>query len=154
VRRPALSTLAAAAAVALALLAGGCGGDGASKEDFQLDMVAARDRVDDSLEQVTHASSVEDLFARMRIAAAEIRSAASDVAEADAPEGLDDEERALAKTLLDFSAEITSTVDTLEALEGAAAETRGLDFRGWTNTNARLAALRKAGIQVPPLERH
>jgi hypothetical protein len=152
-RRFDLRTFAVAATLALALLAGGCGG-GASKEEFQADMVAARDRVDDALEQVTHASSVEDLFARMRIAAAEIRSAATDVAEADAPDGLDDEERELATTLRDFSAEITSTVNTLEELEGAAAETRGLDFRGWTETQTRLAALRKAGIQVPALERH
>jgi len=151
--RPGLPTLAVAATLALALLAGGCGG-GASKEEFQADMVAARDRVDDALEQVTHASSVEDLFARLRIAAAEVRSAATDVAEADAPDGLGDEERALANTLREFSAEITSTVDTLEELEGAAAETRGLDFAGWTKTQARLAALRKAGIQVPALERH
>ena len=142
-----------AAVLAVALLAGGCGGS-ASKEDFQTDIVAARDRVDDALEQVTHASSVDDLFARLRIAAAEVRSAATDVAEADAPDGLDDEERALATTLRDFSAEITSTVDTLEELEGAAAETRGLDFAGWTKTQARLADLRKAGIQVPALERH
>jgi hypothetical protein len=146
-------TVALSAVLALALVAGGCGG-GASKEEFQADMVAARDRVDDALEQVTHASSVEDLFARMRIAAAEIRSAATDVAEADAPDGLGDEERALANTLREFSAEITSTVDTLEELEGAAAETRGLDFAGWTETQTRLAALRKAGIQVPALERH
>lgn len=151
--RPGPLTLAVTAALALALLAGGCGG-GASKEQFQADMVAARDRVDDALEQVTHASSVEDLFARLRIAAAEVRSAATDVGEAEAPDGLGDEKRALASTLREFSAEITSTVDTLEELEGAAAETRGFDFAGWTETQTRLAALRKAGIQVPALERH
>ena len=43
---------------------------------------------------------------------------------------------------------------TLETLEGAAAETQGLDFVGWNKVQARLAALRKAGIQVPALERH
>jgi len=152
-RRLDLRTLAASAALAVALLAGGCGGS-ASREDFEADMVAARDRVDEALEQVTNASSVEDLFARLRIAAAEVRSAATDVSEADAPDGLADEERALANTLLAFSEEIRSTVDTLEELEGAAAETRGLDFNGWTETQTRLAALRKAGIQVPALERH
>ena len=152
-RRLGFPTLALSAAIGFALLAGACGG-GASKEEFQTDMVAARDRVDDALEQVTHASSVDDLFARLRIAAAEVRSAATDVAEADAPDGLGDEKRALANTLREFSAEITSTVDTLQELEGAAAETRGLDFAGWTETQTRLAALRKAGIQVPALERH
>jgi hypothetical protein len=147
-----LRILAAAAALALALLAG-CGG-GASKEEFQADMVEARDRVDDALEQVTHAGSVDDLFARLRIAGAEVRSASTDVSEADAPDGLGDEKRELAVTLREFSDEIISTVNTLEQLEGAAAETRGLDFAGWTETQTRLAALRKAGIQVRPLERH
>lgn len=151
--RVTLRRLAALAVLAVTLLAAGCGG-GASKEEFQVDMIAARDRVDDGLAQVTNASSVEDLFARLRIAAAEVRSAATDVAEADAPDGLADEERALANTLRAFSEEIVSTVDTLEELEGAAAETRGLDFAGWTKTQARLAALRKAGINVPPLEKH
>jgi hypothetical protein len=148
-RRP-----AALAALVLGLLAGGCGGDGASKEEFQADMVAARDRVDEGLAQVTNASSVDDLLARLRIAAAEVRSASEDVSGADAPDGLDDEERAFATTLRAFSEEIASTVTTLEELEGAAAETRGLDFEGWNAVQARLAALRRAGIQVPALERH
>ena len=143
---------AAVAAVTLALLAG-CGGS-ASKEEFQADMVAARDRVDEGLAQVTNASSIEDLLARLRIAAAEVRSAAQDVSEADAPDGLDDEERAFATTLRAFAEEIVATVTTLETLEGAAAETRGLDFDGWNKVQARLASLRKAGIQVPALERH
>ncbi len=117
-------------------------------------MVTARDRVDEGLEQVTHATSVDDLLARLRIAAAEVRSAAQDVSEADAPEGLDDEERAFANTLRVFSDEIVATVTTLEELEGAAAETQGLDFEGWDKVQARLAALRKAGIQVRALERH
>jgi F0F1-type ATP synthase membrane subunit b/b' len=117
-------------------------------------MVAVRDRVDEALQQVTNASSVDDLLARLRIAAAEVRSAATDAAEADAPDDLQDEERALANTLQAFSQEIVSTVDTLEELQGAAVETRGLDFNGWIATQKRLVELRKAGIQVPNLERH
>ena len=136
----------------VALLAG-CGGE-PSKEEFEADMVAARDRVDEALEQVTNATSVDDLLARLRIAAAEVRSAATDVSEAEAPEDLQDEERALATTLLEFSSEITATVQTLEELEGAAAETKGLDFDGWVETQKRLEALRKAGVRVPKLERH
>lgn len=147
--RRALVLLGSLAALALA----GCGGE-ASKEEFESDMVAARDRVDDALEQVTNATSIDDLLARLRIAAAEVRSAATDVSEADAPDDLKDEERALAATLLEFSSEINATVQTLEELEGAAAETRGLDFDGWVETQKRLEALRKAGVRVPNLERH
>jgi hypothetical protein len=145
-----LATLAVAALVLLA----GCGGGGASKEDFQTDMVAARDRVDSGLEQVTNASSVEDLLARLRIAAAEVRSAAQDVNESDAPDGLGDDKRLFETTLRTFAEEIVSTVTTLETLEGAAAETRGLDFDGWNAVQKRLAAFRQQGIRVPALERH
>ncbi|MHB1242495.1 MAG: hypothetical protein ACYC1P_03705, partial [Gaiellaceae bacterium] len=141
------------ASLPLALFAAGCGGD-ASEEEFQVDIVEARDRVDDALEQVTNATSAPDLLARLRIAAAEVRSASTDVAEADAPDDLQDEERALATTLRAFADEIAATVTTLESLEGAAEETRGLDFDGWVETQKRLAELRKAGIQVPNLERH
>lgn len=143
----------ALAALPLALFAAGCGGD-ASKEEFQVEIVAARDRVDDALEQVTNATSAPDLIARLRIAAAEVRSAATDVAEAEAPDDLQDEERALVTTLRAFADEIVSTVTALEELEGAAEETRGLDFDGWVETQKRLEEMRKAGIQVPNLERH
>jgi uncharacterized membrane protein YdfJ with MMPL/SSD domain len=152
-RRRQLQPLAALVAAAVALL-GGCGGGGASKEDFQAEMVAARDRVDSGLEQVTNATSVEDLLARLRIAAAEVRSAAQDVNEADAPDGLSDEKNRFETTLRTFSDEIVSTVTTLETLEGAASSTQGLDFQGWTDVQKRLAELRRQGIRVPPLERH
>jgi hypothetical protein len=149
-----LRRLAAAGVATFALLAAGCGGEDATNEDFQVDVVAARDRVDDGLEQVTNASSVEDLLARLRIAAAEVRGAADDVDEADAPDDLGDEKQRLANTLRSFSEEIASTVNTLSELEGAAAETQGLDFDGWIQTQKRLAELRAAGIEVPDLERH
>lgn len=141
------------AALAAVVLLAGCGGE-ASREDFQVEIVAARDRVDDALEQVTNATSAPDLIARLRIAATEVRSAAEDVSEADAPDDLQDEERALANTLQAFAEELAATAVTLEELEGAAQEARGFDFEGWTATQKRLAELRRAGIQVPDLERH
>ena len=148
-----LLALATLLAAAVALLAG-CGGSGASKEDFQAEMVSARDRVDSGLEQVTNATSVEDLLARLRIAAAEVRSAAQDVNDAEAPDGLGDEKNHFETTLRTFSDEIVATVTTLESLEGAAAETQGLDFKGWNDVQKRLIELREQGIKVPPLERH
>lgn len=141
------------ASLGAVVLLAGCGGE-ASREDFQVEIVAARDRVDDALEQVTNATSAPDLIARLRIAATEVRSAADDVAEADAPDDLQDEERALANTLQAFAEELAATAVTLEELEGAAQEARGFDFDGWTETQKRLEELRRAGVQVPDLERH
>ena len=85
-------------ALAAALLAG-CGG-GASKEDFEQDVVAARNDADAGLKQVVQATSVDDLLARMKIAAVEVRRAASDVRQADAPGDLEDERDQIADDLL------------------------------------------------------
>lgn len=146
--RPSALPVLATLIVALA----GCGG--ASREEFQADVVAARNDADAGLEQVARASSVEDLLARMQAAAVEVRKAASAVRAADAPGGLEDERDALADDLLALSDEIIGTVETLEAFPEQAEATRGLSFEQWNAVQASLAALRREGVQVPPLERH
>lgn len=138
-------------ALSVFLLAG-CGGG--SKEDFQRDMVAARNRTDAALAQVTGAKSIDDLLKRMRIAATEIRAAATDVHDADAPDGLADEEEGLEKALHALSDEIVSTVNTFMEAPEAIASARGFNFQAWNTVQARLRDLRRAGIQVPPLEIH
>ena len=143
-------TALALAFLSLTLLAG-CGG---SEEDFERDMVAARDRTDAALTQVTRAQSVDDLLERLRIAAAEIRGAATDAREADAPDGLGDEEQALEEALRALSDEIFQTVNTFTDAPEAIAMARGFDFQAWYLVQDRLADLRRAGVEVPPLERH
>ena len=133
------------------LLLAGCGGG--SKEDFQSDMVAARDRTDAALTQIVRAKSLDDLLKRMRIAATEIRAASTDVRESDAPEGLADEADGLQEALHQLSDDIVGTVDTFSQNQEAIAFASGLSFESWDTVQARLAALRKAGIEVPPLER-
>lgn len=133
----------------MALLAG-CGG---SEADFQADVVAARDRTQAALTQVTRAQSAEDLIARLRIAAADVRRAATDVREADAPGELADEEQALEDALRALSDEIVATVNTFSESPELIATTRGFDFQAWYLVQDRLADLRRAGIEVPPLER-
>ena len=137
-------------ALSLVLLAG-CGGG--SKEDFQGDMIAARDRTDAALTQVVRAKSLDDLLKRLRIAATEIRAAATDVQEADAPDGLADEADGLQEALHQLSDDIVGTVDTFEENQEAISLASGLSFEAWDTVQARLADLRKAGINTPPLER-
>ena len=139
-------------ALAVALLAG-CGG-GASKEDFEQDVVAARNDADAGLKQVVQATSVDDLLARMKIAAVEVRRAASDVRQADAPGELEDERDQLADDLLALSDEIIRTVETLEAFPDQAQATRALNFEQWVTVQSSLAALRREGVDVPALGRH
>jgi Tfp pilus assembly protein PilP len=137
-------------ALSVVLLAG-CGGG--SKEDFQSDMVAARNRTDAALTQIVRAKSIDDLLKRMRIAATEIRAASTDVQESDAPENLADEADGLQEALHGLSDDIVGTVDTFSENQEAISFAAGLSFESWDTVQARLADLRKAGIDVPPLER-
>ena len=149
-----LRSLIVASALLTALLLGGCAGGEATKEDFRSDVLTARNDTDAGLAQIVNASSVEDLLARMRIAASEVRGAAADVRDADAPEELQDARDALADRLLALSDEIVKTVETLEVFPDQAANTSALNFEQWNAVQAELAKLRKLGVQVPPLGRH
>jgi hypothetical protein len=147
--------LLAAFPVLLAVIAlAACGGDGASKEEFAEDVIAARNDTDAGLSQIVEADSFEDLLERMKAAAVEIRGAARDVREASAPGDLEDERDLLAERLLALSDEIISTVETFEAIPDQAQATRALNFEQWDNVQASLASLRSEGIDVPALGRH
>ena len=129
----------------------GCGGG--SEEDFERDVVAARDRTDAALQQVARAKSLDDLLKRMRIAATEIRAAATDVQEADAPEGLAEEEEGLEEALRALSDEIVGVVDTVGQNLEPIALAGGFNFDAWDAVQERLGDLRREGIEVRPLER-
>ena len=149
-----LRPLAIASVLLVLILAAGCGGSGATKEDFRQDVLAARNDTDAGLAQIVLATSAEDLLARMRIAAVEVRGASTDVREAGAPKDLQDERDALADRLLALSDEIVGTVETLEAFPDQAASTSALNFEQWNAVQRELVKLRKAGVNVPPLEPH
>ena len=144
--------VSAVLAVACTLLLAACGG-GASKDAFAQDVISARNDADAGLAQIVNATSWEDLLARMKVAAVELRGAASDVRTADAPSDLKDERDLLAERLLALSDEIISTVETFESFPQAQA-TSALNFEQWNSVQASLASLRREGIKVPALERH
>jgi hypothetical protein len=137
----------------LALLAG-CGGGGASKEDFQQDVVDARDRVDAGLAQVTEAGDFDELLSRLEIAADESSKAASDLGEADAPSELQEDKRELQDAMRALAEEILGTVEAFDSLGPTAPITRGINFAAWNTVQTELADLRQAGIAVEPLGRH
>jgi hypothetical protein len=141
-------------ALLAALLFAGCGGSDASKEEFAGAMVSARNDADAGLAQIVEASSWDDLMARMKVAAVEVRRAAGDVRKADAPSGLEDERDLLADRLIALSDEIISTVETFEAFPDQAQATRALNFEQWNSVQASLASLRREGVKVRALERH
>lgn len=143
-----------ASVLAMLALAAGCGGSDVSKADFRQDVLAARNHTDAGLAQIVQAMSVEDLLARMRIAAVEVRGASTDLREADAPKELKDERDALADRLLALSDEIVSTVETLQSFPDQAASTSALNFEQWNAVQRELAKLRAQGVNVPALEPH
>jgi hypothetical protein len=149
-----LRPLAIASVLLVLILAAGCGGSGATKEDFRQDVLAARNDTDAGLAQIVLATSAEDLLSRMRIAAVEVRGASTDVREAGAPKDLQDERDALADRLLALSDEIVGTVETLEAFPDQAASTSALNFEQWNSVQRELFKLRQQGVRVPPLEPH
>ena len=149
-----LRPLVIASLLLILVLTAGCGGSGATKEDFRRDVLAARNDTDAGLAQIVQARSAEDLLARMRIAAVEVRGASTDVREAGAPKELQDERDALADRLLALSDEIVGTVETLQAFPDQAASTRALNFEQWNAVQRELMKLRRLGVNVPPLEPH
>lgn len=149
-----LRPLALASTILVLLLAAGCGGSSATKADFRQDVLSARNKADSGLEQIVNATSAEDLLARMRIGAVEVRGAATDVREAGAPKELEDERERLADRLVALSDEIAATVATLESFPDQAKNTGALNFVQWDAVQAELKSLRKQGVNVPPLERH
>jgi hypothetical protein len=142
-----------AIAPVLVVLLAGCGGT-ATKEEFREGVLAARNQTDAGLAQIVQATSVDDLLARMRIAASEVRGASTDVGEADAPEELVAAREALAARLLALSDEIVRTVETLELFPDQAALTSALNFEQWNAVQAELRKLGTLGVKVPPLGRH
>jgi len=140
-------------ALSCVLLVAACGGSGASKDAFAQDVISARNDADAGLAQIVNANSWDDLLARLKVAAVEVRGASSDVRTADAPGDLKDERDLLAQRLLALSDEIISTVETFESFPQAQA-TQALNFEQWNRVQASLASLRRDGIDVPALERH
>ena len=85
----------------------------------------------------------------MRIAATEIRGAATDVQDADAPDGLADEAEGLEEALRTLSDELVATRRHVRGRTRRRSRWRaGLSFEAWNTVQDRLADMREQGIAV------
>lgn len=153
--RPLISLILALAAVTILA---GCGGSGSvSQDDFERDVVAARDQVDGALAHITdNPSGKEELLARMDDAAAEIDRAAEALDRREAPEGLDDERNELVKAFRQLAVDLSQTAEQIRQpdFSGLLEGTQGLSFQSWVDANKALTELREQGFDVQPLGRH
>jgi hypothetical protein len=148
----ALATVLAAGALA------GCGGSGtASEEDYAEAVVAARDRVDFALAQITAGTGTfEELVKRMEDAADLIDEAADDLDGAGAAQGFEDETATLVTALHQLAAGLAGTAHDASqpGMEGLLTGTNALQFPGWTKANRVLASLDEQGVSVEPIGSH
>jgi len=145
-------------ALAAVTILAGCGGSGSvSQDDFERDVVAARDQVDGALAHITdNPSGKEELLDRMDEAAAQIDRAAEELDGREAPEGLDDERTRLVKAFRQLAVDLSETAAQIRQpdFSGLLEGTQGLSFQSWVDANEVLRELREQGIDVRPLGRH
>jgi hypothetical protein len=151
---------AVAATVAIVVVVAGMalGGDDspATKAEYQVAVVSARDRTDYVFGRFSKAQSAEELLERMDEAAAAINDAATELDEQPVPEGFEDETDQLVAHMKSFSVDIQGTADQarVPGFEEVLFAPGGLSFPGWDKMNQSFADLREQGIAVPALARH
>ena len=151
-----LGLLAMCAALAVVLVATGCGGgdDVATQAELQEVVVSGRDRVDFALARIPKAKSLDEYVNRMDEAAVVIDDAASRLEEITPPPEFEPEATKLEKALRQLAVDYDGAADqirlTPEILGGAA----GLSFDSWDRANLALAGLAGKGLEVSVLQPH
>jgi hypothetical protein len=141
-------------ALAAAALLAGCAGDD-NKEQFEREVVSARDTTDSSFAYIKRPESTEDLIRRLRTSGERIQRASGSLAETDAPGDLADERTRLVVAMRAMSKEMTGAANSIELVHGSES-TSGLPvetlvFDTWDGVQNVLTELREAGIDVQPL---
>ena len=142
---------------AVTIAAGCAGGGSVSQEDFQRDVVTARDDVDAALAHITDApSGKEELLERMESSAAEIDATAEALEREEAPDEFQDEQDRLVKGMRQLAVDLSQTAAQIRqpGFEGLLEGTQGLSFQSWVDVNEALGDLREQGLDVDPLGRH
>lgn len=144
---------AAIIALATTMLAAGCGGGGGDMEAFEQEVVAARDTVDSSFAYIKRPDSTEDLVRRLRTSRDRVQRASAAVADADAPDDLEDESRRLALGLRQMSQEMEAVANSIELVQSGDPNTpvQSVVFETWDTVQNTLTDLRDEGVEVRPL---
>ena len=148
-------SLFAAAALAVAALAGCAGGDD-SADAFEREVVEARNTTDQSFARLRRPASMDDLVERLRTGSERVASASEAVASSDAPDELADEQLRLATALTRLSDEFDAAANSIELVleTNPAQPVQSLIFDNWDAVQKALTALREQGVDVPPLRRN
>ena len=144
----------AAGILVVAALAGGCSfGEGG--EDFEQEVVSARDTADSSFAYIKRPESTEDLVRRLRTSRDRLNRVSGSLAGTDAPEELSDEQQRLVTALRAMSKEMDGFANSIElVIQGqnpSEAPVETLVFDSWDQVQNVLTDLRGAGVDVPPL---
>jgi hypothetical protein len=130
------------------------GQDRPTREQYQNHVITARDRVSDALAFTSQSTTPGQVLSRLTNTSRVTASAADDLDELGAPEGLDEEAGQLVAGLRYWSGELEATVAGLRDLPQTKRVLRhleGLNFVGYTRTQKALRRLRAKGIEVPLL---
>lgn len=149
--------VAAVVAVAIALAAAGGGKETATKAEYQVTIVSARDRVDFAFADITKSDSFENLIERLDTASLRIGAVADDVDNAAVAKGFEDLNAELAERLDRFSGALAATADQFQDPSSAGFSLESLNslgFSEWDEVNATLAEMQKKGLKVELLARH
>jgi hypothetical protein len=153
-RLPNTRALAAGIVAATALVAG-CSFGGSGGEDFEQEVVSARDTADSSFAYIKRPESTEDLVQRLRTSRDRIKRVSGSLADTEAPDELTDERERLITALDAMSKEMDGFANSIELViqgqndGGAPVET--LVFDSWDQVQNVLTELRSEGLDVPPL---
>lgn len=150
----AVAVVAAAVVVGVIIASGGSGT--ASREEYQVAVVNARDRADFALARMTRATSLDELTTRLDEAAATIDDVAGDLDDVGAPEELADLNDRLVRALRLLSGEVAGTAETLgdPTFADVIPTLNSLSFPQWEAVNRTLEQLNEQGIEVEQLPRH
>jgi hypothetical protein len=153
-RLPTTRVLAAGILVLAAIFAAGCSfGDGG--EEFEQEVISARDTADSSFSYIKRPESSEDLVRRLRTSRDRLERVSGSLAETEAPEELTDEQERLVTALEAMSKEMDGFANSIElVIEGqdtSQAPVETLVFDSWDQVQNVLTELRGEGVDVQPL---
>jgi hypothetical protein len=141
--------------VVAAVLAGSGCSFGEGGEDFEQEVVSARDTADSSFAYIKRPQSTEDLVRRLRTSRDRLERVSGSLAETEAPDELTDERERLVTALEAMAKEMDGFANSIELViqgrEQGAPPVETLVFDSWDQVQNVLTELRGEGVDVQPL---